>query len=176
MGSAVPGASWCAFTTAPIGWSDVITAEYSRPSASPPVKRRSTNCERPGAIESGRLSIGGPSKVWNWTVAVATLAPMFWTMNVVSQPPADRVRYGRKSIVEPALMPLYESASWRTASRTFWCSFTTATIGAPNDLTTTDPAQPAPRSGSPFGSCTTEVPGARAVTVRVLKKRPSPPP
>src|SRR2546427_13059133 len=98
MGSAVPGASWCAFTTAPIGWSDVITAEYSRPSTSPPVKRRSTNCERPGAIESGRLSIGGAPKGWEWTGAGAQVRPLVWTEDVGGQPPGGRARDGGERI------------------------------------------------------------------------------
>src|SRR2546428_2159212 len=94
MGSAVPGASWCAFTTAPIGWSDVITAEYSTLSASPPVKRRSTNCERPGAIESGRLSIGGAPQGWELDPPGAEPAPHFLARDEGGQPPGGPAREG----------------------------------------------------------------------------------
>jgi hypothetical protein len=56
---------------------------------------------------------------------------------------------------------------------TFWCSFTTDTIGAPNDLTTTENWPVVPSSASLLGSWKTEVPGASPLTVRVLTRCPS---
>ena len=60
-----------------------------------------------------------PSTLRNCAVTLAGATPRFWMMKVVSQPPAFFAAYGRKTRVEPELIPRYESASCRLVLVTF---------------------------------------------------------
>src|SRR2546428_3933281 len=163
-----------------MGWSAVTVTAYALPSWSPSVLFGSTNFDLPGSMMSGAMLNGAAvlPRSANCTFTVVVAVPRFCMMKGVTKPvppprhPAQkrRVMFGRKTLLAPAEKPSYESASARLP--TPWCSFTTLTIAAPYERTTTANWLSPGRFGSLFGTYAYEVPGPRS-TLRRFAHEPS---